>query len=208
MTMIERTQMRSSGQLGQILLNGLEEIIGKAGVNAVLDQARLFRLMKPSQKEVPHLELADFAEIQAALEALYGERGGQGTAFQAGRVSFHSILRDWGDEMGLYDPEFRLHSTVCKIEDGLRALAEKFSELFSGQVYVSEDETAWIWQVECESASINAQLMRSCDPFISGVLQEFTQWVAGGKHYLLHSVVRDDPGEESGCIRIEKQAID
>jgi len=206
--MIERTQRRSSGQLGQILLDGLEEIIGIAGVTAVLDQARLFRLMKPSKKEVTHLELADFAEIQAALEALYGERGGQGTAFQAGRVSFHSILRDWGDEMGLNDPEFRLHSTVCKIEDGLRALAEKFSELFSGHVHVSEDETAWIWQVECESAATKSLWMRSCNPFISGVLQEFTQWVAGGKHYLLHSVVCDDLGEDSGRIRIEKKAID
>ena len=200
--------MRSSGQLGQILLDGLEEIIGLSGVNAVLDQARLYRLIVSSKKEVLDIGLADFVEIQSALEALYGIRGGQGTALRAGRVSFHFILREHGDEMGLNDRTFRFHPTLHKITDGLRALAEKFSELCSGNILISEDETAWIWQIDCECSSPKSQLINTCNPFILGVLQEFTQWVAGGKHYLLDQVKDNNLGEEIYQIRIEKQAID
>lgn len=206
--MMQRKQISHSGLLGQILLDGLEEIIGENGVTAVLDQARLHRALQFSKKETLNHEPIDVVEIQAALEALYGERGGQGTVMQAGRVSFHNILRDYGDDMGLNNPEFRLHSTVHKIKDGLRILAEKFTEFFPGQILISEDETAWIWQVCCDPARTNPSLLKSCGVFISGILQEFTQWVAGGKHYLLDQVISDGVEEEIGRIRIEKQAID
>ncbi len=207
--MTEKVQMCSSGQLGQILLDGLEEIIGLSGVNAVLDQARLYRLMGPSRTEFPKdIRLDNFIEMQSALEALYGVRGGQGTALRAGRVSFHCILREHGDEMGLNAPEFRFRPTAYKISMGLATLAEKFSGFCSENIRVFEDETAWIWEAVCQSPSSTSQLMTTCNHFILGMLQEFTQWAAGGKHYMLNQVRCGNLSEQSSQIRIEKRAMD
>ena len=205
--MIEKTHIGNFGQLGQMMLHGLEEIIGLSGVKAVLDQVRLHRFIDSSGKEKAFLELMDFAEIQSALEAVYGLRGGQGTAFRAGRVSFYRILQEHGDEMGLNDPEFRFSPALYKISNGLRALAEKFTDLFQGCIHICEDENAWIWQFDCEPSSFMYQMVTSCNPFMLGVLQEFTQWVTGGKQYLLYPVQCDSAHADTTRIRIEKQAI-
>ena len=205
--MIEKTDIGNFGQLGQMMLHGLEEIIGLPGVNAVLDQVRLHRITDPSRKEEAFLELIDFAEIQSALEAVYGFRGGQGTALRAGRVSFYCILQQQDDGMGLNNPEFRFHPALYKINNGLRVLAEKFTELFQGCIYIYEDENAWIWQADCEPSSTLSRMVTTCNPFMLGVLQEFTQWATGGKHYMLYPVSCDSADVDTVQIRIEKHAI-
>jgi len=74
-----------SDKFGHLMLEGAREIIGQAGVNAVVNRAQLLYAEDP----INCGNTAGVGHIQSALEELYGQRGGQGVALRAGRSGFN-----------------------------------------------------------------------------------------------------------------------
>ena len=79
----------SPQKMGRIILLGLEEVIGRGGLEAVL---QVGELEEAAQNVRSDLEERTFSfeavsRLHQALEELYGPRGGRGLALRVGRCS-------------------------------------------------------------------------------------------------------------------------
>src|SRR4030042_2576450 len=92
-----------------ITLKALEDVMGKNGLNAILNLAHLPSLIDnyPPDNLSKEFDFADFTAINMALEEMYGPRGGRGLALRAGRAAFADSLRNFGALAGAGDLAFR-----------------------------------------------------------------------------------------------------
>lgn len=189
-----------SDQIGLLMLEGAREIIGQAGVNAVLNRAQA--LCAKDAKTLPGKASAD--AIQRALEDLYGQRGGQGVALRSGRASFGHLLRVDGKEMGLMELNYRMLPSKARIFMGLQLLAKKISELTGNLVQVDEENEAWLWSMDVDPQSNTAAVNRNNCHFIIGFLQEYLLWASGGKFHHVQEVQCAGEQTQACLIRLEK----
>ena len=77
-------------KIARIFLSAMEEIMGKNGLNAVLNMARQSNLIDnyPPDNLDKEFDFSQFSVLNAALEEMYGPRGGRGLALRGGRASF------------------------------------------------------------------------------------------------------------------------
>jgi predicted hydrocarbon binding protein len=197
-------------KMGWIILQAIEEILGHNGLNAVLNQSRLSHLINnyPPNNLERQFPFQNISAINAALEELYGPRGGQGMAIRCGRVSFKYILRELGPEIGLSDPAFRLLPPHTKIREGLTLLANAFNQSSDQSVRVEETEANFLWHIEpcpiCWGRHSDAPV---CHATV-GMLQEALYWVSGGKFFNVEESLCVARGDPACTIRIDKDPLE
>lgn len=192
-----------SDEIGLWMLEGAREIIGQAGLNAVLNRAQSFHREYAQKAE----EGACARDIQAALEELYGQRGGRGVALRSGRVSFDQLLRTEGQQMGLMELNYRMLPSPARIFMGLQLLAERFSGLTASAVTIEDAADAWQWHISAGQDASAAGGMQGICHFMIGFLQEYLMWASGGKYHHVEEVAYE-PGDEQSCvIRLEKHSF-
>ena len=192
-----------SDQFGHLMLEGAREIIGQAGVNAVVNRAQVLYADGPMNGG----KTASAGHIQSALEELYGQRGGQGVALRAGRSGFNHLLRTDGKEMGLTETNFRMLPSQARIYMGLQLLAQKLSAMIARTVQVEEHGAYWLWRMENELQPGSEGVAQSRCFFIIGFLQEYLMWASGGKYHNVQEVAQvDEPGKMC-LIQLEKNSL-
>ncbi len=197
-----------ASQIGKIMLDGVHDIVGQTGVNAISSLV-IFPLSAGfTQANREKIAFSEVSAIQGVLEAMYGRRGGQGIALRAGRASSSLIFRKFGQRMGLNNLDYRLLPTPTRIKAGLEALAKMFSELCCEPFLATEDGEAWIWQVLTRPVCWQRQSEGSVCYFIVGLLQEFVSTISGGKIYNIVETECLADGAESCTFRIYKQALE
>jgi predicted hydrocarbon binding protein len=185
-------------KMGRIILLAMEEVLGRTGINAVLNTANLSFLINhyPPNNLDMKFQFSELSHIQAALEDLYGPRGGRGLALRAGRACFKYGLREFGPLLGLTDAAFRLLPLNEKLQSGATIFAETFNRFTDQRVRVEEDDAQIFWHIErcpvCWERSIDQPVCH----LAVGILQEALAWVSGGKHFCVeetHCIARGDP---------------
>ena len=123
-------------KMGRIILLASEEILGKNGIDGILNHVNLDHWM--DQYPPNNMDLAfpfkDLSRIQIGLEEIYGLRGGQGLALRVGQASLKYGLREFGPMLGITDMAFRLLPLPTKLSKG----AAIFSKTFNLNFRVSE----------------------------------------------------------------------
>ena len=95
--------------MGDFLLLGVEEIIGRSGLNAVINlKQRAPGTKQPPSEPAGWMDYTEITALAVGLEKMYGPRGGRGVALRAGRAGFKYFLRQNGVAMGITDLQFRL----------------------------------------------------------------------------------------------------
>jgi predicted hydrocarbon binding protein len=180
-------------RMGRIIFLALEEILGRTGINAVLNQAGLPEYIDhlPPYNEDPEFPFEHLSRIQAALEDAFGPRGGRGLALRAGRACFKYGLREFGPELGLTDLAFRLQPLPVKVKNGCEALAALFNRFTDQPVHLEIDKEHIHWQIERCPVCWGRHTDEASCHLIVGLIQEALYWVSGGK---IFQVV------ETGCI--------
>ncbi len=203
------TTRRGTSQIGEILLLGIEEIIGRPGVNAILNLAE-----QPGQgmiqEEKPSLRIGSInvATITETLEKMYGPRGGRGVALRAGRAGFKYLLRQFGTTLGIIDLNYRMMPVPVRIKSGLQSLADLMGKLGDEQVTVGELEHAWTWTAERCPHCWQRTATESICQFPVGMLQEFFAWASSGRIYAIREVECLAAGGAACMIQINKKALD
>jgi len=125
-----RPQYYWPNKMGRMMLLALEDVMGKNGVNAVLNLAKLRHLINnyPPNNLDLGWSFEEMAALNQALEDMYGPRGGKGLAIRAGRAGLYYALKDFGAVLGVSDLAFRLLPLGIKIKIGLNAMAETFNK--------------------------------------------------------------------------------
>jgi predicted hydrocarbon binding protein len=190
----------------------MEEVIGRAGVNAVLNLSGLSFLVRPAAPIdsdggllIPYRYLSD---TQDNLEQLYGLRGGRGLALKSGRAFFTFALREYGKDLGLLDQDFRFQPPAVKIQAGLRHLAGFFNRTGDSAIRLEEDSSQFRWIVEnCPLCWNRRSDVPICHMQV-GMLQEYFYWASGGKTYNIVETECSAAGAKACVFKIDKVALD
>ncbi len=198
-------------KISQILLLGMEEVMGADQVNQLLQMVGFPPLkpgVNPSALDV-QIAYQDLAGIRSSIETLYGPRSGRGLALRSGSESFKYGLRLFGQEAGLLEMSFRLQPTSAKIRTGLKSMASLIGWISQSTILLDEIKDTFIWQMDpCPLCWQEPTGGFTC-PSLVGLLQEFLYWTSGGKRFQ----VRDKPASLSEtpprCVLlIDKYAFD
>jgi predicted hydrocarbon binding protein len=183
---IPKSGTYTTNKFACITLEGYEKVIGKKGVNDILDLAGLGSLSDhyPPDNLEYAFDFADFTAFQVALEERYGRRGSRGIALRAGRTIFNDALRNYGALAGIGDQAFQELPLQTRIRIGLPASAKILSKLTNQLLTVNEMENAFIWTTQrCPVCWNRSGAGRPICDISTGLLQSMLTWITGGLEY-------------------------
>jgi predicted hydrocarbon binding protein len=197
-------------KMARIILLAMEEVMGRNGVNAVLNLAQLKHLVNnfPPNNFDRQVSFADLGALMQALDEMYGPRGGRGLALRAGRACFKYGLKEFGPVLGIADLAFRLLPLQMKLRVGADVFAETFNKFSDQVVRLEELEDRFLWVIARCPICWGRHSDTSCCYLAVGILQEALYWVSGGKNFEVYETGCVACGAESCTIVIEKKPLD
>jgi predicted hydrocarbon binding protein len=196
MNQIQKSGLYYPNKFGLITINSLEDVMGKNGLNAILNLAGLNKYIENYPPD--NLEKAfDFAELSAigvALEEMYGPRGGRGLMLRAGRATFADALKYFGALAGAGDLAFKVLPLQAKMRIGLPAMAKIFSQVSDQLSTVEEKDNELIYTIhKCPCCWGRSGVDKPVCFIAAGLIQESLKWVSGGNEFRVN---------ESKCIAL------
>jgi predicted hydrocarbon binding protein len=197
-------------KMGRIVLLATEEVMGRNGVNAVLNLARLKHLVNnyPPNNFDRQFSFDDFGRLQQALEEMYGPRGARGLALRAGHAAFKYAIKEFGPVVGISDLAFRLLPIGMKMKVGIEVFAEVFNKFSDQIVRLGEDESHYIWNIDRCPVCWGRRTSEPCCYVAVGILQEGAYWVSGGKSFSVEEATCIAKGDDACTILIGKRPLD
>ena len=191
--MIADTQYFYPNRMGRIILLSMEEVIGRNGINAVLNLASLPKLIAnyppdDTKLDFPFSMVSNLTEV---LEQVYGPHGGRGLALRVGRACFNYGIRQYGKQLGLTEMAFRLLPLPTKLQSGAKAFAGLFNTCTDQQVQIEEEDGKLLWHIERCPLCWERRTQEPVCHLAVGLLQEALYWLSGGKVFHV---------EEKACI--------
>ncbi len=181
-------------KFGLIMLEALEDVMGKNGLNAILNLADLGTLIGnfPEDNLNKGFDFSDISAINQGLEEMYGPRGGRGLALRAGRATFSDALRNFGALAGAGDLAFKVLPLAAKLRIGVPAMAKIFSQMSDQISTVEEQDDEFVYTIHRCPVCWGREGSDKPVCFIAvGLLQEGLKWVSGGNEFRVN---------ESKCV--------
>ncbi len=196
-------------KIARIYLLALEEVMGVNGVKAVLNLAGVPHLIGnyPPNNLAKEFDFADFAAINAAIEEMYGTRGGRGLALRAGRASFAQGLSEFGAVVGASELAFKVIPLSTKLKVGLKAMAETFTKFSDQKSDVTETDEYFVYTIYQDPMAWGRVSDHPVGYGAIGILQEGLRWVSGGKDFRVEQVQCKSMGHENSVFHIYKEPL-
>ena len=193
-----------------ITIDALEEVMGKNGLNAILNLAHLPHLIDnyPSGNLAREFDFAEYSSILLALEEMYGPRGGRGLALRAGRATFADALRNFGALAGVGDLAFKVLPLPVKLRIGLPAMAKVFTQVSDQHSTVEEFDDEFLYTIHrCPCCWGRSGVDKPVCFIATGLLQEGLKWVSGGSEFRVNESKCFAMGEDRCEFVIQKKPI-
>jgi predicted hydrocarbon binding protein len=192
-------------KMGRIVLLAMEEILGRNGINAILDHTKLHHWINNYPPNDMHqaFPFDDVSRIQIGLEEIYGPRAGQGLALRIGQASFKYGLREFGQINGITDLAFRLLPLPTKLSKGADIFAETFNRFSDQRVRVEQNQEKIFWHIERCPVCWQRSTEQPCCNLAVGILQEALYWISGGKLFNVEEITCIAQGDPTCTIMID-----
>jgi len=196
-------------KMGRMLLLALEDVMGRNGVNAVLNLAGLRHRVNhyPPNNLDLGFGFGELSGITQSLEDMYGHRGGRSLAIRMGRAGFKYGLRDFGSLLGLADLAFRLLPLGMKLKVGLNAMADTFNNFTDQRVRIQEEQAHFVYIIDRCPVCWQRSATTPCCHAATGLLQEMVAWISGGKAFAVQEVSCIAMGDDACAFTIEKHPL-
>lgn len=196
-------------KMGRIVLTAMENIMGRHGVNAILNLAQLNNLVDnyPPNNLDLGFTFNEFSTIQQTIEEMYGVRGGRGLALRAGRETWKYALKEFMPVLGITDLAFRTLPLGIKIKIGLEVFAQTFNRFSDQRVRLGEDERGYLWIIEQCPICWERTSEAPCCHLAIGLLEQSLDWVSRGRRFLVQEVECVATGDKTCTIIISKKPI-
>lgn len=190
-----------ANKIARITLQSLETVMGKNGLNAILNLAHLPHLIGnyPPDNLERQFDFADFSAFNLALEEMYGPRGGRGLALRSGRNAFDDALRNFGALAGVGDLAFRVLPLAVKMRIGIPAMARIFSQISDQYSTVQERENDFIYTIHRCPVCWGRKAEKPVCFVAVGLLEGGLKWLSGGNEFRIN---------ESKCISVGDDVCD
>jgi predicted hydrocarbon binding protein len=176
------------------MLDALEDVMGKNGLNAILNLANLNQMIGnfPEDNLNKGFDFLDVSAINQALEEMYGPRGGRGLALRTGRATFSDALKNFGALAGAGDLAFKVLPLHAKLRIGVPAMAKIFTQMSDQITTVKEKEDTFVYTIHrCPVCWGRSEVDKPVCFIAVGLLQEGLKWVSGGREFRVN---------ESKCV--------
>jgi predicted hydrocarbon binding protein len=193
-----------------LALTAFEDVMGKNGLNAILNLAHLPHLIDnfPPDNLERGFDFADFSALNTALEEMYGPRGGRGLALRAGRAVFDGALRNFGALAGVGDLAFRVLPLHTKMRVGLPSMAKIFSQLSDQLSTVEERENEFIYTIHlCPVCWGRPKVDKPVCYIANGLIVGSLHWVSGGHEFRVTETKCVAMGDPTCEFHIPKQPL-
>lgn len=196
-------------KIARIFLLAMEEIMGKNGLNAVLNMAKLSYLIDnyPADNLEKEFDFASFTALNAALEEMYGPRGGRGLALRGGRASFARGLQGLGALVGAGDLAFKVLPLGAKLKMGLPAMAGVFTQVSDQISRVEEKDDHFLYYIDRCPVCWGRKTDKPVCHAATGLLQEGLRWVSGGKEFRVDEIECIAMGAKSCVFAVYKEPV-
>jgi hypothetical protein len=205
----EKQQYFLPNKMGRIVLLAMEEVMGRNGVNAVLNLARLQHLVGdyPPNDFVKAFSFDELGRLLQALDEMYGPRGGRGLALRAGRACFKFGIKDFGPVLGIADLVFRVLPLGMKLKVGFEVLVQTFNKFTDHLVRLEEDKQYYYWIMERCGTCQGRKSASPCCHLAVGVLEEGLYWISGGENFYVEEISCIAAGDHTCTIMIGKRPL-
>jgi predicted hydrocarbon binding protein len=196
MSPIPKAGLYYPSKFGLIAIKSLEDVMGKNGLNAILNMAGLTTYIEnyPPDTLEKSFDFSDLSSINIALEEMYGPRGGRGLALRAGRATFADALKNFGALAGVGDLAFKVLPLQAKLRIGLPAMAKIFTQVSDQHSTVEEHENEFVYTIhKCPVCWGRSGVDKPACFIAVGLLQEGLKWVSGGNEFRVN---------ESKCVAL------
>jgi predicted hydrocarbon binding protein len=193
-------------KMARILLLSLEDVLGQTGLNAVLNLARLSQFIDayPPANFAGGVAFAQVSDLLAAVDEMYGPRGGHMLTLRAGRACFKYSIQDFGGLVGLGDLVFRLLPINLRARLALEVVAEIFNRYSDQALNLYQEDDAYFLVIErCGVCWERTTAYPAC-ALIEGLLQEGLYWISGGRLFDIEEVACRALGDATCTFRVEK----
>lgn len=210
MERIENSGLYYPNRFAMITLEALEEVMGKNGLNAILNLAHLPNLIDnyPPTNLEKEFDFAHYSMTNLALEEMYGPRGGRGLALRAGRATFSDALRGFGAMAGAGDLAFKVLPLGAKLKIGLNAMAQIFSQISDQHSTVEEFDTEFHYVIhQCPVCYGRTGEDKPVCFIAAGLLQEGLKWLSGGSEFRVNESECKAMGAAACRFVIQKEPI-
>jgi hypothetical protein len=196
-------------KMARIFLTAMEEIMGKNGLNAVLNMAKLSRLIDnyPPDSLEKGFDFAEMTALNQALEEMYGPRGGRGLALRGGRASFARGLQGFGALAGVGDLAFKVLPLGTKLKMGLPALAGIFTQVSDQISRVEERDDHFLYFIDRCPVCWGRHTDKPVCHAAVGLLQEALRWVSGGKEFRVDEIECFATGGKACVFAVYKEPV-
>ena len=177
-----------------ITLEGIKQVMGVNGLNAILNLAHLPELIDnfPPGNLEKEFDFSKYSALNQALEEMYGPRGGRGFALRAGRALFADALKNFGAMAGVGELAFKVLPLQAKLRIGLPAMAKIFTTISDQLTTVKEEANELVYTIHrCPVCWGRTGLDKPVCFIAVGLLEESLKWVSGGSVFRVN---------ESKCI--------
>jgi predicted hydrocarbon binding protein len=197
-------------KMGRIALLALEDVMGRNGVNAILNLARLQHRIGnyPPNNFAKEFAFDELGQLLQALDEMYGPRGGRGLARRAGRSCFRLGVKDFGPMLSFADLTFRVLPLGLKLKVGFEVLAQTFNKFTDQLVRLGENEQYFQWIMERCGLCWGRKTDSPCCNLAVGILEEGLYWVSGGKSFYVEEVSCIASGDRTCTILVGKRPLD
>jgi hypothetical protein len=210
MQSIQKSGYYYSNKMARLTIEALESVMGRNGVNAILNLACQPHLIDnyPPDNLDREFDFADFSMLNQALEEMYGPRGGRGLALRAGRAAFDGGLRNFGALAGVGDLAFKMLPLSAKLRIGLPAMAKIFSQTSDQHSTVVERETDFLYRIHrCPVCWERKDMDKPVCFVAAGVILAGLKWVSGGREFRVNESRCISMGDDACEFVIQKDPI-
>lgn len=194
----------------RIILTSAEEVMGRQGVNAMLNMAHIPEYIGnyPPDNMKKAFPFEGVGLLQKAIWDMYGPRGARVFAVRAGEQAFLEGLAQFKSVAAAAQVAMRVGSLEAKVKLGLEFFSKFFNTVSDQVVEVDEDDKHWIWRItRCPVCWGRHDTEPVCHLAI-GVLQAALAWTTNNKKFRLLETECMAKGDESCVILIEKVPVE
>lgn len=194
----------------RIILTSAEEVMGRSGVNAMLNMGNLEQYIDnyPPDNMKKQFPFRGVGQLQQAIWDMYGQRGARVFAVRAGEQAFVEGLAQFKSVASAAQVAMRVGSLEGKVKLGLEFFSKFFNTVSDQVVEVDEDEKYWIWRItRCPVCWERKSDTPICHLAI-GVLQAALAWTTEDRKFRLLETECIAKGDEACVIKIEKIPVE
>lgn len=197
-------------RMGRIIIQSMEAVLGKDGLEEVLAAGGLEKINKPLppgslDKKFPFEHVSG---LMKAIEKVYGERAGRALQARVGRMAFGSGLKELDPLLGIADLPLRVMPLGMKFRVGLDVFQRVFNQFSDQVVRLSDDDRHLLWIIERCPVCWGRRADDVCCHLALGILEESIFWGTGGKRFRVEENTCIAKGDPTCTFGIDRQPVE